>query len=69
MQWTELQTTISRKVTDNTMDKTTNNDLQNIAQKTKDRTARTPLTQGVNSSAPEVAVPVPQVAHVLLQTR
>ena len=28
IQWTKLQTTISRKVTDNTMDKTTNNDLQ-----------------------------------------
>ena len=34
-------------------DKRTNNDLQNITQKTKDRTTRTPLKHGVNSGAPE----------------
>ena len=33
--------------------KSTNNDLQNIAQKTKDRITRTPLKPGVNSGAPE----------------
>jgi len=32
--------------TDNTAAKRTNNDLQNITQKTKDRVARTPLTGG-----------------------
>jgi hypothetical protein len=31
----------------------TNNDLQNTAQKTKDRATRTPLKTGVNSGAPE----------------
>jgi len=34
-------------------DKRTNNDLQSIAQKTKDRKAQTPLKLGVNSGAPE----------------
>ena len=34
-------------------DKRTNNDLQNTAQKTKDRATRTPLKPGVNSHAPE----------------
>jgi len=32
----------------------TNNDLQNITQKTKDRATRIPLKSGVNSGAPEV---------------
>jgi hypothetical protein len=34
-------------------DKRTNNDLQNITQKTKDRATRTPLKPGENSGAPE----------------
>ena len=34
-------------------DKTTNKDLQNTTQKTKDRAARTPLKPGVISGAPE----------------
>ena len=35
------------------IDKRTNNNLQNIAQKTKDRVTRTLLKPGVNSGAPE----------------
>jgi len=31
----------------------TNNDLQNITQKTKDRATQTPLKTGVNSGAPK----------------
>jgi len=34
-------------------DKGTNNDLQNITDKTKDRETRTPLKPGVNLGAPE----------------
>ena len=34
-------------------DKRTNNDLQIISHKTKDRVTRTPLKTGVNSGAPE----------------
>jgi hypothetical protein len=34
-------------------DKRTNNDLQNISYKTKDRVTRIPLKTGVNSGAPE----------------
>ena len=42
--------------------KRTNNDLQNITHKTKDRLLRTPLKTGVNPGAPEeLAVPVPLV--------
>ena len=33
--------------------KRTNNDLQNITHKTKDRVTRTPLKPGVNSGVPE----------------
>jgi hypothetical protein len=33
--------------------KRTNNDLQNITQKTKDRATRTPQKQGMNSGTPE----------------
>ena len=33
--------------------KKTNNDLQNITHKSKDRVTRTPLNTGVNSYAPE----------------
>ena len=36
-----------------TKDKSTNNDLQNITHKTKDRVTRTPLRTGINSGAPE----------------
>jgi hypothetical protein len=47
--------------------KRTNNDLQNIHIKTKDRVTRTPLKTGVNSGAPEVsAVPAPLVTPVVL---
>ena len=42
--------------------KRTNNDLQNITQKTKDGARRIPKKGGFNSSAPErLAVPVPYV--------
>ena len=34
-------------------DKRTNNDLQNITHKTKDRVTQTPLISGENSGAPE----------------
>jgi hypothetical protein len=34
-------------------DKRTNNDLQNITHKTKDRVTRTPLQTGATSGAPE----------------
>jgi hypothetical protein len=34
-------------------DKLTNNDLQNITQKSEDRATRNPLITGVNSGAPE----------------
>ena len=45
--------------------KTTNNDLQNITQKTKDQA--TPLKTGVNSGAPEGSeVPAPHVTPVVL---
>jgi hypothetical protein len=45
------------------MDKRTNNDLQNISHKTKDRVTRTPLETGVNSGAQEeYAVPAPLMA-------
>ena len=48
-------------------DKRTNNDLQNIAHKTKDRVTRTPLKTGVNSDATEgLAVPAPLVVPVVL---
>ena len=50
----------------------TNNDIQNITQKTKDRALQTPLRPGVNSSALKekaVSAPsVPPVVLVLLQT-
>ena len=36
--------------------KSTNSDLQNITQETKDRVTRTPLKPGVNSGAPEGAM-------------
>jgi len=45
-------------------DKRTNNYLQNITQKTKDRATRTPKKPSVNSDAPEgQAVPAPLVTH------
>jgi hypothetical protein len=48
-------------------DERTNNDLQNITQKTKDRVTQTPLKHGVNSGAPEgLAVPAPLVTPVVL---
>ena len=47
--------------------KRTNSDLQDITEKTKDRTTRIPLKTGVNSGAPEgCTVPVPYVAAVVL---
>jgi hypothetical protein len=53
--------------------KRTNNDLQSIAQKTKDRATQSPLKPVVNSCSPEgKAVPAPHVAPVvqlLFQTR
>ena len=43
-------------------DKSKNNDLQNIAQKTKDLTIRTKLYIGVNAGGPEgLAIPAPQL--------
>ena len=54
-------------------DKTINNDLQKITQKTKDGAKRTPLKPGLHPSAPEgKSVPEPLVAPVVLlqlQTR
>ena len=44
---------VIRRMTDNTMDDMTNNDIQNTTQKTKDRASWTPLKGGVNSCAPE----------------
>jgi hypothetical protein len=42
-------------------------DLQNITQKTKDRTTRTPLKQEVNSGVPEEkAGPAPQMTPVMI---
>jgi len=59
--------------TDNTMakrkkkNKRTNNDLQNITQKTKDQATRTPLKTRVNSCSSEGnAVPAPHVAPIVL---
>jgi hypothetical protein len=50
-----------------TKDKRTNNDLQNITHKTKDRVTWTLLKTGVNSCVPEEkTVPVPLVAPVVL---
>jgi hypothetical protein len=47
-------------------EKSTNNDLQNITQTTKDRATRTPLRIGVNSGAPEgLVAPAPPVAPVV----
>jgi len=47
--------------------KSTNNDLQNITHKTKDRVIRTPLTTGENSGSSEgQAIPAPHVAPVVL---
>jgi hypothetical protein len=49
--------------------KRTNNDLQSIKQKTKDRVTRTPLKTGCELRCPErQAVPVPYETPVLLQT-
>jgi hypothetical protein len=46
--------------------KGTNNDLQNIAQKTKDRATQTPQKSGVNSCALKgLAVPAPHVTPVV----
>ena len=47
--------------------KMTNKDLQNIAQKTKDRATRTPLkSRGELMCSGGIAVPAPSVAHVVL---
>ena len=42
----EQSESVNRRRTHNTMAKRTNNDIQNITQKTKDRTTRTPLKTG-----------------------
>jgi hypothetical protein len=48
-------------------DKRTNNDIQNITQKTKDRATRASLKTRLNSGAPETwAVPVSHVAPVVV---
>ena len=44
-------------------DKRTNNDLQNIAQKSKDQEKQTPLKTGVNSGAPELPNMAPPISH------
>jgi hypothetical protein len=57
--WRSSKTLISKeaenRMTDNTMTpkKRTNNDLQNITPKTKDRATRTPLKHRVNSGTLE----------------
>jgi hypothetical protein len=43
----------------------TNNDLQNITQKTKDRVTRTPLKTGVNPGGPEEHA-IPDLLEVLV---
>ena len=43
----------------------TNNDLQNITQKTKDRVTRTPLNTGVNPGGPEEHA-IPDLLEVLV---
>lgn len=49
------------------MAKRTNNDLQNIAHKTKDRVTGLPLKDGVNPGVPEgLVVPTPIVEPVVL---
>jgi len=53
-----LSASVNQRRTDNTTakrkkDKGTNNDLQNITQKTKDRVMQTPLKPNVNAGAPE----------------
>ena len=46
--------------------KMTNNDLQNITHKTRDRVTQTPLKTGVNSGAPEGStVPAPLMTPVM----
>ena len=60
---------VNRRRTDNTMTKRkrTNNDLQSITLKTKNRATRNPLKLGVNSCVPEgLAVHAPHVALVVL---
>ena len=48
------------------MSKETNNDLQNVTQKFRDRATRTSLKTGKNSGALErLAVPAPLVAPVV----
>ena len=54
----ELSDSVNRKRTDNTIakrkkSKRTNNDLQDITHKTKDRITRNPFKAGIISSAPE----------------
>ena len=46
---TELKRNSRR--TDNSMDKRTSNDAQNITQKTKDRATRTPQSAGIDPGA------------------
>jgi hypothetical protein len=47
-------------------DQMTNKDLENRTQKTKDRTTRIPLKNGVNSAAPGGwAVPAPRAAAIV----
>ena len=49
------------------MDKSTNNDLQNITHKIKDRVTRTPLKTGGELGCPGgLAVPAPLVTPVVL---
>jgi hypothetical protein len=52
----KVLTEAENRMTDNTMTpkKRTNNDLQNITPKTKDRATRTPLKHRVNSGTLEV---------------
>jgi hypothetical protein len=51
-------------------DKSKNNDLQNITQKTKDRATPTPLKLEVNSGAPEEwVVPAPHLASTVVHIR
>jgi hypothetical protein len=47
--------------------KSTNNDLQNITHKTKDRLTQNPIKPGMNSGAPVwLAVPAPLVTPSML---
>jgi hypothetical protein len=65
-QWS-MQRRANGQTVVNVKDKRTNNDTQNITQKTNDRTVRIPLKTGVKSNAlEELVVSAPHVTPVVL---